>query len=64
MMESVEKQKKIIEALTVIKEECASHGICSMCPLYGDQLHPCKLRDSSPEGWTLNAPVEEWRAIL
>lgn len=61
---SIERQKELIDALTVIKKECDSHSNCTFCPLHNDIRRECKMRASTPDIWELNKPMEEWRALL
>ena len=62
-------KEEIINALKVIKDECADHERCKHCP-FGDDGDSCNLvdlvdTDSIPSEWKIAElpPPETWRAL-
>lgn len=56
-------KEEIINALKVIKDECAENKTCLVCP-FGDSNCKCKLVDT-PCDWEIAElpPPETWRAL-
>ena len=50
----------IVNALKIIKEECAAHSICSDCPFYSSDR--CNIKYVDPEYWELSSSYI-WRAF-
>lgn len=61
-----EEQKKLIDALETIKNECLSHAsTCKDCPIYSEKSRgTCGLMNTRADRWKLNKPETEWRAFL
>ena len=62
-------KKEILDALKVIKEECAEAKLCSKCPFGMDHTvngSSCRLDESAPEGWKIagEKPETVWRAFV
>ena len=54
-------KEEIINALKVIKEECAGQ-VCEKCPFGGDG-GKCKLVNDSPDNWAIDEGDGIWRAL-
>lgn len=60
-------KEEIINALKVIKEECADHA-CLDCPFFvpkqRDTASSCRIKNDAPQAWNIteNKP-ETWRAF-
>lgn len=48
-----EEQRKLVEALWVIKGECKKYNKCTECPFGNDSI--CLLQASIPERWDLKS---------
>ena len=55
-------KKEILDALKVIKEECAFADDCPLCPFRRGE--GCAILGGNPEDWTLaKEEPEAWRAF-
>ena len=60
-------KEEIVNALKVIKEECADH-VCPDCPFFApkqsDTVSSCRIKNDAPQAWNIteNKP-ETWRAF-
>lgn len=55
-------KEEIINALNVIKDECAGTN-CRACP-FGTYDEKCRLKAHTPSGWEIEPlPPATWRAL-
>lgn len=54
-------KKEILDALKVIKDECAFATSCHLCPFR--RAESCAILSEDPEDWTLAEDPEVWRAF-
>ena len=60
-------KEEIINALKIIKDECASYeDYCYKCPFYNEQYDCCEITDGGgfPSDWIINDTTERWNALL
>ena len=65
---TMEERNELIDALNIIKKECAKHVDCKLCPMVykNDEGETwCYLRDNAPNSWMVKEKerVETWRAF-
>lgn len=55
--------KKILDALIVLQEECKKHDDCSKCQLYAGEGEGCYVVEGGlyPEGWNLTRGEQHGR---
>ena len=57
-------KEEVVNALKVIKEECANHPVCATCPFWiPNRSNGCQIQ-TEVETWEINnAEPELWRAF-
>lgn len=55
-------REEIIQALTVIKDECNEAKNCCYCP-FGRECGMCNIRNDSPYEWKFNEEEPVYRAF-
>lgn len=60
-MDTMNLQKKIIDSLHIIRNECKKNLFCQTCVFYGGR---CEIRKTSPDNWNINNDIPEWKALI
>lgn len=61
-MTAKEEQKKLLESLDTIRNECIKHDKCIDCPIC-HSIEGCTLKARSPQKWVLSNEKEIWHAF-
>lgn len=54
--------EEVLQALCTLRNLCQSCSSCEDCPCC--KYSTCKIRDSTPECYSLNEPEEKWYAFV
>ena len=55
-------EKKIIEALKMIKDICSHQEECEICPFFNEDYQDCNFNIYEPTSWNFKK-TEVWRAF-